>query len=76
MDRIYCEDCAFFKKAEGRDEIYNMTYGRCLHPNSAGSSLRNVARILDNGGYADICRGADYLCGPEAKWFQAIEVTP
>ena len=75
-DKIYCEDCAHFREASGVSVDVRLTLGRCAKEKSAIVGLRYVARCLDIGGYADMTRAADYLCGPTAVWFEPKQVAP
>jgi len=72
-DKKYCEDCNHFRPAVGHVGEGAMQFGRCLAAPVSGDHF--VARILDIGGYASIQRGADYLCGPLAAWFEPLEVS-
>lgn len=74
-DRIYCEDCRHFRQNVNLNLETVFLLGRCAHPQSLTGSSRYVARSLDVGGYADMTRGADYLCGPLAAWFEPLEVS-
>jgi hypothetical protein len=74
-DKKYCEDCRWFREAQGQTKEYRLTLARCAHPKSAQSALRYVARSLNVGGYADLTRGTEYLCGPVGAWFEPVEVS-